>query len=153
MNNGSTPANPTNAITNLTATYDPNTNAVTLSWSGSFSQPVTYVVTRVSTNGADETVPVGQTTSQTITDTSVQPNETYIYTVEATSQATGQTVGKPASVTVTTSARPAEPRQRDQRGAARQRGEQHHPGKRDRRPREPEPWKHDQRQHHHGPWQ
>lgn len=106
MNGGQNHTNPTNAITNLSATYNPNANTVTLSWSGNFSQPVTYVVTRVSTNGADETVPVGQTTAQTITDTSVQPNETYIYTVQATSQATGQAVGKPASVTVTTSQAP-----------------------------------------------
>ncbi|WP_347401646.1 transglycosylase domain-containing protein [Alicyclobacillus mali (ex Roth et al. 2021)] len=106
MNGGQNNQNPTNAIANLSATYNPNANTVTLSWSGSFSEPVTYVVTRVSTNGADETVPVGQTTAQTITDTSVQPNETYIYTVQATSQATGQAVGKPVSVTVTTGQAP-----------------------------------------------
>ncbi|GMA57656.1 hypothetical protein GCM10025858_21590 [Alicyclobacillus sacchari] len=95
---------PTNSISGLHATYNAANNTVSLNWSGSFSSPVTYVITRVSTSGSDETVPVAQTTSTSLTDSSVQPGESYVYTVQATSQQTGQDVGQPVSVSVATGA-------------------------------------------------
>lgn len=91
-------------ITGLQANYDATKNQVTLNWSGNFPTSVTYTITRAqlgqNTNGQQQ--PVGQTTGSSVVDSSVQPNQAYQYTVQATDPNSGQAVGNPATVLVQT---------------------------------------------------
>ncbi len=102
------------AVTHLTGFCNP-AGGVQLSWQSSMANQVQFVITRTDktpaqstpgTNSTGNITPGSQgptrlveTSSLTFTDTTAQPGNTYVYTVQAV-DSSGQTVGSPASVTV-----------------------------------------------------
>jgi penicillin-binding protein 2A len=75
-----------NPLSNAVATYDASQSAVHVSWKSKFQSPVMFVIQRdngQSGNGQNGGNVIGQTQGQSITDSPVQPGNTYTYTILA----------------------------------------------------------------------